>query len=79
LPENIRKTIEDFNRLPKEEQSVALSRMREDLRLHADKVEKFAQELDLSKGRGRGMGGSSELEMKFRRGRDRGQDQEWEQ
>jgi hypothetical protein len=55
LPENIRKTIEDFNRLPKEEQSVALSRMREDLKLHADKVEKFAQELDLSKGRGRGM------------------------
>jgi hypothetical protein len=56
LPENIRKTIEDFNRLPKEEQSVALSRMREDLKLHADKVEKFAQELDLSKGRDRGMG-----------------------
>ncbi|SEO46638.1 MobA/MobL family protein [Nitrosospira multiformis] len=56
LPENMRKKIEDFNRLPKEGQSAALTKMREDLRLYPDKVEKLAQELDLSKGRGRGMG-----------------------
>lgn len=56
MPENMRKKIEDFNRLPKEGQSAALTKMREDLRLYPDKVEKLAQELDLSKGRGRGMG-----------------------
>jgi len=54
LPENMRKTIDDFNRLPKEEQSVTLARMREDLRLNPDKVEKLAQQLELDRGMGRG-------------------------
>jgi len=57
LPENTRKTIEDFNRLPKEKQSMALTKMREDLKLHPDKVEKLVQQLELGRGMGRGRGG----------------------
>lgn len=50
LPEGMRKTIADFNRQPKEKRSVALEKMREDLKLHPDKVEKFAQQRELGRG-----------------------------
>lgn len=57
LSESMRKTIDDFNRLPKEKQSVALAKMREDLRFHPDRVEKLAQQLELGKVMGWGRGG----------------------
>ena len=50
LPEGIRKAVEDFNRLTKEERTLALARMREDLRLKPEQVEKLVLKL----GRGRG-------------------------
>ena len=49
-----RKAIEDFNRLPKEEQPIALARMREDLRLKPEQVEKLVQQFELGRGLGRG-------------------------
>jgi len=57
LPESMRKTIDDFNRLPKEKQSVVLVKMREDLKFHPDKVEKLVQQLELGRGMGRGRRG----------------------
>lgn len=51
----MRKTIDEFNRLPKEKQSVALARMREDLKLHPYKVKKLVQQLELGREMGRGM------------------------
>ncbi|MEO7559964.1 MAG: hypothetical protein ABIT23_06905 [Nitrosospira sp.] len=53
LSESMRKAIEVFNRLSKEDQPIALARMREDLRLQPKQVEKLVQQLEL----GRGLGG----------------------
>lgn len=57
LPEGMRKAIGDFNRLPKEEQPIALARMREDLRLEPEQVEKLVQQFKLGREMGREMGG----------------------
>ncbi|MEO6825113.1 MAG: MobA/MobL family protein [Nitrosospira sp.] len=55
LPEGMRKTIEDFNRLPKEEKKVALVQIREKLKRQPEHVEKLVQQLELGRGMGRGM------------------------
>ena len=55
LTEGMRKAIENFNRLPKEEQPTALARIREDLRLKPEQVEKLVQQLELRRELGRGM------------------------
>jgi MobA/MobL family len=56
LPESMRKTLDDFNWLPKQQQSVALAKMREDLKLHPYKVEKLVQQLEQGREMGREMG-----------------------
>ena len=50
----MRKAVEDFNRLPKEGQPIALARMREDLRLKPEQVEKLVRQLELDREMGLG-------------------------
>ncbi len=56
LPEGMRKAIEDFNKLPKEKQTVALVQIREKLKRQPEQVEKLVQQMELGRRQGRGIG-----------------------